>query len=73
MMTGRYAEALMPRTEKPLQTQPHLEQPLGIDRVEAFLVALPLRRYVTWCARRRPFAQMIGAARALDERSSTWS
>jgi hypothetical protein len=41
---------------------PHLEQPPGIDGFERFLVALFLRRYVTYCARLRRFSQMQSAA-----------
>ncbi len=40
-----------------------LARPLAIDAIEAFLVRLFLRRYVTYCARRRRFAAMNGAAR----------
>jgi hypothetical protein len=49
--------------ERPLQINPHLEQPPPIEAGERFLVALFLRRYVTYRARRRRFAQMQGAAR----------
>ena len=43
---------------------PPVEQPPPIeDQLERFLVLLFLRRYVTYCARRRWFAQMEGAAR----------
>lgn len=35
----------------------------AIDAAEAFLVAVFLRRYVTYCARRGSFAAMNGAAR----------
>jgi hypothetical protein len=48
--------------DTPLELQPHLA-PLGMDQTERFLVRLFLRRYVTWCARRRRFAAMQGAAR----------
>ena len=34
-----------------------------IDATERYLLQLFLRRYVTWCARRRRFAQMQGARR----------
>ena len=40
---------------------PELEPP--IDAAETFLLAVFLRRYVTYCARRRRFAAMNGAAR----------
>jgi hypothetical protein len=35
----------------------------GIDATEEFLLAVFLRRYVTYCARRGRFAAMTGAAR----------
>ena len=35
----------------------------AIDAAEAFLLAVFLRRYVTYCARRCRFAEMNGAAR----------
>jgi hypothetical protein len=44
-------------SERPPELQPM------IDAVEAFLLALFLRRYVTYCARRGRFAAMNGAAR----------
>jgi hypothetical protein len=50
-----------------LELQPHLAMPPGIDATERFLLQLFLRRYVTWCARRRRFAQMQGAARLARE------
>ncbi len=40
---------------------PELEQ--AIDAAEAFLLAVFLRRYVTYCARRGRYAAMNGAAR----------
>ena len=43
---------------------PPVEEPPPIgDQLERFLVLLFLRRYVTYCARRRRFAAMNGAAR----------
>ena len=52
------------RLEEPApKLNPHLERPPAIDRIECFLVAVFLRRYVRYCARRRQFAQMEGAAR----------
>jgi hypothetical protein len=54
-------------TEKPPQFQPHLEAPPSIEATERFLVQLFLRRDITWCARRRRFAQMEGAARLSRE------
>jgi len=40
----------------------NVERYPGLDGVERFLVLVFLRRYVTYCARRRRFAQMQGAA-----------
>lgn len=47
--------------ERPPELQP------SIDGLEAFLVRTFLRRYVTYCARRRRFAEMEGAARLFAE------
>ena len=52
--------------EKPPELRPHLA-PLVVDATERFLLRLFLRRYVTWCARRRRFAAMQGAARLFAE------
>jgi len=41
--------------------------PHAIDATERFPGRLFLRRYVTWCARRRQFAAMEGAARLYRE------
>jgi hypothetical protein len=43
--------------------EPPVEEALVSDQIERFLVLVFLRRYVTWCARRRRFAQMNGAER----------
>src|SRR5678815_2259493 len=43
------------------------ERPPAIDAAEAFLLAVFLRRYVTYCARRGRYAAMNGAARLLAE------
>jgi len=51
------------KPEPPPQMQPHLEMPVAIDHTAALLVCYFLRRYVTWCARSRRYAQMQGAAR----------
>ena len=48
-------------SERPPELQP------AIDAVEAFLLAVFLRRYVTYCARRGRFAAMNGAARLHTE------
>ena len=42
----------------------------AIDAAEAFLLRVFLRRYVTYCARRRRFAAMNGAARLYAEVSA---
>ena len=47
--------------EKPLDMQP------TIDAIERFLARVFLRRYVTYCARRRRFAAMNGATRLYRE------
>lgn len=52
-----------PPDENPPIEDPPVEDPLALDRLERFLARLFLRRYVTYCARRRRFAQMNGAAR----------
>ena len=49
------------RTEPPPDLAP------AIDATERFLLRLFLRRYITWCARRRRFAAMQGAARLFRE------
>ena len=41
--------------------------PPAIDATERFLLRLFLRRYITWCARRRRFAAMNGAARLFEQ------
>ena len=50
-------------TENQLELRPHLAMPPRIDATERYLRRVFLRRYTTWCARRRRFAQMEGAAR----------
>ena len=58
------AHAELMRLDEPApKLNPHLEQPPAIDQIECFLLTMFLRRYVTFCARRRRFAQMEGAAR----------
>src|SRR5437763_16281399 len=45
-----------------------IEQPPPVeDRLERCLVMLSLRRYITWCARRRTFAQMNEAGELFGE------
>lgn len=50
-----------------------LAQQPELDCLEAFLVATFLRRYVTYCARRRRYGAMQGAAKLLSEVQSTGS
>ena len=65
------AHAELMRLQDPApQINPHREQPPAIDNLERFLVAMFLRRYVTYCARRRRFAQMQAAARLHREVTS---
>jgi hypothetical protein len=53
-----------PPDHGPTPDPPPVEQPPPIeDQLERFLVLVFVRRYVTYCARRRRFAQMEGAAR----------
>ena len=52
-------------SERPPELQP------AVDAAEAFLLAVFLRRYVTYCARRRRFAAMNGAARLYTNLRST--
>ena len=59
------------RLEEPApKINPHLENPPAINRVECFLVTVFLRRYITYCARRRRFVQMEDAARLHREISA---
>jgi hypothetical protein len=53
--------------DKPLELQPHLAMPPAVDATEQFLLRVFLRRYITWCARRRRFAAMQGAAKLFAE------
>jgi hypothetical protein len=64
-------EQMKQLSEAPPQIDPHLERPAAIDAAERFLVALFLRRYVTYCARTRRYAQMQGAARLRRDILST--
>ena len=50
-------------SERPPELQP------AIDAAEAFLLAVFLRRYVTYCARRHRFAAMHGAVALFRELS----
>ncbi len=49
-------------SDPPPELSPHLV-PLRVDATERFLLRVFLRRYITYCARRRRFKQMQGAAR----------
>lgn len=51
-----------PTPDPPPDDQPPIE-----DQLERVLVLLFLRRYIAWCARRRSFAQMNGAAKLFGE------
>jgi hypothetical protein len=53
--------------DTPLELQPHLSAPPAIDATERFLLRVFLRRYIRYCARRRRFAAMQGAARLFAE------
>jgi hypothetical protein len=52
-------------SERPPELQP------AIDAAESFLLSVFLRRYVTYCARRRRFAAMNGAAQLYAEVSAS--
>ena len=51
------------------ELQPHLARPPAVDLAEIALLQVFLRRYVRYCARRRRFAAMNGAARLFTELS----
>jgi len=53
------------------ELRPYLAMPPAIDVAEAILVKLFLRRYITYCARRKRFAAMNGAARLFAELTET--
>jgi hypothetical protein len=54
-----YFRPYPPPAQKPIG---NVQREPGLDKDERYFVLLFLRRYVTWCARRRRFAQMQGAA-----------
>jgi hypothetical protein len=54
-------------TPPELEFLPHLAAPPAIDATERFLLRVFLRRYMGYCARRRRFAAMQGAARLFAE------
>jgi hypothetical protein len=51
------------------RTEPPPEFGPSLDGLERFLARLFLRRYITWCARRRRIAAMQGAARCTSKSS----
>jgi hypothetical protein len=62
------SHAELMRLEEPAPVlDPQRERPPAIDAIERFLVAVFLRRYVAYCARRRRYAAMNGAARLYAE------
>lgn len=61
--------------EPPLHINPHLDLPPGVDLVERSLTCLFLRRYVTYCARRKWYARMQGAVklhREIEKKASAY-
>jgi hypothetical protein len=56
-----------PPEKDPPVKEPPVEDPSPLAGLERFLVLVFLRRYVTYCARRRRFASMNGAARLFAE------
>ena len=67
LVTHAEMRAMLRASEPPLELNPHLAKPPTIDAFEIFLLRRFLRRYITYCARRRQFAQMNGAARLFAE------
>lgn len=60
--TSNFMRAVPPPELGRLQMHPHWESPPAIDGFERALLRVFLRRYVTWCVRRRSFAAAQGAA-----------
>ena len=61
-----------PPDHGPTPDPPPVEQPPPIeDQLERFLLLLFLRRYITYCARSRRFAQMNGAAKLFSKLRAT--
>ena len=58
---------LMRLEDVPPAMNPHRADPPAIDALEADLVRVFLRRYVSYCARTRRYAAMQGAARLYAE------
>jgi hypothetical protein len=65
------ARGSVARLDSNVILQPQCERPPAIDRLEALFVACFLRRYITYCARRRRYAAMQGAAALLAEVRNT--
>jgi hypothetical protein len=59
-----------PKRHPPVKEPPD-EDPATLDGLERFLLLVFLRRYITYCARRRLFAAMNGAARLFRELSAS--
>ena len=51
-----------PSREPPVKEPPPLDPP-ALHEIERFFVLVFLRRYITYCTRRRKFAEMNGAAK----------
>jgi hypothetical protein len=65
---GEWGAGFQPFRDRPKpkpvdRLEPHPHRRKGLDADERYFVLLFLRRYVTWCARRRRYVQMQGAAR----------
>ena len=60
-----FKEMMSAEMRRYTESAPELQP--AIDAAEAFLLRVFLRRYVTYCARRRKFAAMNGAARLFAE------
>ncbi len=56
-----------PPGKDPPVKEPPVEDPSALIGLERFLMLIFLRRYVTYCARRRRFASMNGAAHLFAE------
>jgi hypothetical protein len=56
-----------PPEKDPPVKEPPVEDPAALIGLERFLMLIFLRRYVTYCARRRRFPSMNGAARLFVE------
>jgi len=63
LQRGHRADGISPRDHFAAARLPQVIDPTSLRGPERFLLLLFLRRYVTYCARRRRFAAMNGAAR----------